>query len=146
MNYTELAQQFLCRSYQFRNRGHQKKVDEVMRGEAFALLYILKNGSCVLPGEISNEMNISSARVAAILNSLEDKGFILREIDKSDRRKVLVQLTQEGRVLAKKHVQMVVNITTSMLKLLGENDAKELVRIMGRLAELMPKIARNKDE
>lgn len=140
MDYIELAKQFLNHSYQFKNRGHQKKIDETMQGETFVLLYILRQGDIVLPSEISNEMNISSARVAAILNNLENKGLITRRIDKSDRRKILVDLTQEGIESAEKHNQMVLNMTARMLELLGEHDAKELVRIMGRLAELAPKI------
>lgn len=140
MDYEELAKQFLHNSFQFRKRGHQKKIDETMQGEAFAILYILRQGDIVLPSEISNEMNISSARVAAMLNSLENKGLITRQIDKSDRRKILVELTQEGKEMAEKHNQMVVNNTARMLELLGEHDAKELVRIMGKLAKLAPKI------
>ncbi len=140
MDYMELAKQFLHNSYQLRKRGHHKKIDETMQGEAFAILYILRQGDIVLPSDISNEMNISSARVAAMLNSLENKGLITRQIDKSDRRKILVELTQEGKELAEKHDQMVVNNTARMLELLGEHDAKEMVRIMGKLAKLAPKI------
>jgi len=140
MDYEELAKQFLHNSFQFRKRGHQKKIDETMQGEAFAILYILRQGDIVLPSEISNEMNISSARVAAMLNSLENKGLVTRQMDKSDRRKILVELTQEGKEMAEKHNQMVVNNTARMLELLGEHDAKELLRIIGKLAKLAPKI------
>ena len=140
MDYNELAKQFLHNSYQLRSRSHQKKIDETMQGETFALLYILTRGGIVLPSEISNEMNISSARVAAILNNLENKGLIKRNIDKRDRRKILVSLTQEGIALAEKHNEMVNNMTARMLELLGEYDAKEFVRIIGRLAQLAPKI------
>lgn len=140
MDYTELAKQFLHNTYQFRTCGHQKKIDGTMQGETFALLYILKQGDIVLPSEISNEMNISSARVAAILNNLENKGYITRQIDKSDRRKILVELTRKGVRRAEKQNQMVISITARMLELLGEHDAKELVRIMGKLVKLAPKI------
>lgn len=140
MDYRELARQFLHDSYQFRKHGMQRKIDETMQGEAFAILYILRQDGIVLPSEISNEMNISSARVAAMLNSLEGKGLISRQIDKSDRRRILVDLTQAGRELAEKHHQYVVNATVRMLEMLGEHDAGELVRIMGRLAGLASRI------
>lgn len=138
MNFTELAEQFLQNSYQLRNRGHQKIIDAKMQGEAFALLYLFHQGDTVVPSEISSEMNISSARVAAILNNLENKGQITRQIDKTDRRKILVTLTEAGANLAQKHSETVTAITARMLELLGENDAKELVRIMGKLAQLAP--------
>lgn len=144
MNYTELAKQFLHYSYQLQSFEHQKEIDKTMQGEAFALLYILKKDDCTFPSEISNEMCISSARVAAILNNLENKGYISRQIDKSDRRKILVQLTQEGVSIAKEQEEMVLNLTTRMLEVLGENDAKELVRITGRLTDLIPKIMKER--
>ncbi len=140
MDYTELAKQFLHGSYQLRSRGHQKKIDNTMQGETFVLLYILRQDDVVMPSEISNVMNISSARVAAILNNLEDKGFITRHIDKKDRRKILVELTQEGIEMAEMHNERVINITARMLELLGEHDAKEMVRIIVKLAELAPQI------
>ncbi|NLK22290.1 MAG: MarR family transcriptional regulator [Epulopiscium sp.] len=98
----------------------------------------------MLPSDISNEMNISSARVAAMLNNLENKGLITREIDKSDRRRILVELTQDGIEFTKDRNKTVVNYTVRILKLLGEHDAKELVRIVGRLSELGPEIVNNK--
>jgi len=140
MDYAELAKQFLHNSYQFRSRGHQKKIDETMHGETFTMSYILRQGGIVLPSEISSEMNISSARVAVILNNLENKGFITRQIDKSDRRKVLVSLTQEGVEFTEEHNKTVINSTARMLEALGEYDAKELVRIMGRLSGWGPKL------
>lgn len=144
MDYEELAKQFLHNSYQYRSRGHQKRFDDSMHGETFAMSYIFRQGGTVLPSDISSEMNISSARVAAMLNNLENKGLITREIDKSDRRRVLVELTQDGIEFAKNHNKTVVNYTIRTLKLLGEHDAKELVRIIGRLSELSPEMINNK--
>lgn len=144
MNYEELAKQFLHNSYQYRSRGHQKRFDDNMHGETFAMSYIYRQGGTVLPSDISSVMNISSARVAAMLNNLENKGLITREIDKSDRRRVLVELTQNGMEFAKNHNKAIMNYTIRTLKLLGEHDAKELVRIIGRLSELSPEIINNK--
>ena len=136
MDYDELAKQFLHNSYQYRSRGHHKRFDVNMHGETFAMSYIFRQGGTVLPSDISSEMNISSARVAVILNSLESKGLITRQIDISDRRRILVELTQDGQEFADVHNKAVVNYTVRILKSLGEHDAKELVRIIGRLAEL----------
>lgn len=141
MDYLELAQQFLYDSYLFRKQSQQKKIDENMQGEPFAALYVLRQGGSVSPSEISTVMNISSARVAAVLNSLEHKELITRKIDSSDRRKILINLTEKGRALAEERYQKAVNSTARLLKMLGEDDAKELVRITKRLAELAPKIS-----
>lgn len=138
MNFEKLAQQFLEASHQFRKNNHQKKVDETLRGETFLILYVMKRGGSVLPSEISDAMNITSARVAAVLNSLEGKNLITRQIDPSDRRKILVNITEEGKEIARNHQELALGVVTRMLEKLGEQDARELVRIMNRLAVQEP--------
>ena len=92
----------------------------------------------MIPSDISKEMGISSARIAAALNSLEEKGFITRRIDTDDRRRILVDLTKCGRTEVEKHKSEVKTTTANMMKYLGEHDAKELVRIMKRLSDVTP--------
>ena len=115
----------------------QKSMIEAMQGEAFVLHYVSRRGGNVLPGEISQEMDVSSARIAAALNSLEKKGLIIREIDRSDRRQILVAITQKGKNAAEDHYRTVLGIAGQMLELLGEDDAKDYVRIMKKLAEVL---------
>lgn len=140
MDYAELAGQFLLYSNKFRKNRNQKAIDETLGGEVFALLYSWKKCGHVLPSEVSNEMRISSARMTVILNGLENKGLITRKIDSEDRRRILVSLTPAGIEMAKAHSQKALSVAIHMLEMLGENDARELVRIMGRLAELAPEI------
>jgi DNA-binding MarR family transcriptional regulator len=109
-----------------------------MHGEIFVLAYINRHEGNVIPSEISNEIGISTARVAATLNSLENKGWITRMIDVNDRRKILVDITSEGKKQVENHFQMMTNTTAKMLEYLGEDDAKEYVRIMRKLGERDP--------
>ncbi len=139
MDYIDLATQFLENLFKLKRHGHQKKFNECMQGEAMAILYILRRKNIVMPSDISNDMKISSARVAAMLNSLESKGYITRQMDKSDRRKILVDLTQEGKELAEKHSKAIAVHTAHMLETLGEHDALELVRIVKKLANINSK-------
>lgn len=136
MDYTELAKQFLNHSYQFWKGRQQMKINETMYGEAFVIRYISKRGGDVLPSEISNKMNITSARVAVALNSLEKKGLIKRTMDPKDRRRILVDLTPAGQELAQSYEKMALDGAIQLLELLGERDALEFVRILGKLAEL----------
>jgi DNA-binding MarR family transcriptional regulator len=123
----------------YRTKTHLH-LNDAMCGEAFGLQYIALNGGSVLPGDISSEMNVSSARVAAALNNLEGKGLITRRTDKNDRRKVIVEITPEGKDIAEKHWNNIVYGATKFLALLGENDAKEFVRIMSRMKDVMPEL------
>ena len=138
MDYDELAVEFLKKMQMLHTAKPQKDIAGAVQGEAFILNYIAQHGSDVLPGEIGHEMDVSSARIATALNSLEKKGLITRQIDTNDRRKILVRITEKGKDLSEKELKNVTAIAAKMLSLLGEHDAKEYVRIMGRLIEIAP--------
>lgn len=135
MDYRALAVELFSSLNAFKKLRPQKHISESMRGEAFALQYIAMRGGPVLPGEISNEMGISSARIAATLNDLERKGYITRRIDNTDRRRILVESTEKGEMLARLHNQKLLDNITEMLSVLSEDDARELVRILSILAD-----------
>ncbi len=44
-------------------------------------------------------VELSSSRLSRILESLENKGFVTRKLDVSDRRSILVNLTKKGKSL-----------------------------------------------
>jgi DNA-binding MarR family transcriptional regulator len=120
----------------FRRFKPQQKINESMHGEAFALHHIAKSGDKIIPSEISEAMGISGARIAATLNSLENKGYITRQIDPSDRRRILVTLTDKGREQENEYRRQLTETIEKMLRQLGEEDAKEYIRITRKMAEL----------
>ncbi len=138
MDYKQLTREFMEVMNQFRKHNTHKPISDAMHGEIFVLHYISHHHRSVIPSEISNELGISTARVAATLNSLEKKGLITRRIDLEDRRRILVEVTPEGKEQVDKHFQMIMDKTANMLRYLGEEDAKELIRILKRLSERGP--------
>ena len=136
MDYEKMAEEFLQKMFLFRKFKPHQQISESVHGEAFALQYITLHEDNVIPSEISEVMSISAARIAATLNSLENKGYITRKIDVNDRRRILIGLTSKGREQSEKYRKMIVEIAEKMLRLLGEHDAKEYIRITGKLAEL----------
>lgn len=135
MDYEALALEFMQKMYILNRERAQKQFNESMQGESFVLQFLAHQEDAVLPSEISNFMGISTARIAVTLNNLERKGMITRRIDTSDRRKILVNLTSEGRTIAQEQQQAILDSITKMITLLGEHDAREYVRITGRMAE-----------
>ncbi len=136
MDYTKLAEDFLREMRAFRRFKPQKSINESMHGEAFVLHHIATSGNPVIPSEISEAMGISGARIAATLNSLENKCYIIRQIDTSDRRRILVTLTEKGREQEHACRRKLTETVEKMLRLLGEDDAKEYVRITRKMASL----------
>ncbi|MCL2149897.1 MAG: MarR family transcriptional regulator [Dehalococcoidia bacterium] len=138
MDYTELADELLQKMRALHRAGLQQIIDSNLQGKPIALQCIAHHEANILPGDIANKLGVSSARVAAALNKLEDDGLITRQIDENDRRKILVSITKKGKDLAEKHQQAVTSAVSEMLQLLGEYDAKEYVRITGKLADIIP--------
>ena len=136
MDFTKLAEEYMEQMQMFRKFKPQQKINESMHGEAFALHFIASNSDPLIPSEISDAMGISGARIAATLNSLENKGCITRSIDPSDRRRILVTLTEIGRDQEDEYRRMMLCTIEKMLRLLGESDAKEYIRITRKMAEL----------
>lgn len=136
MNYKDLAKQLIQTVRLLKTNKPKFVVTDVMQGGTFILQYLLERNEAVLPNEISNEMKISTARIAAALNNLEQKQLINREIDKNDRRQILVTLTPEGKEMAEKQRQEIENHISQMLQSLGEHDAIEFVRILNKIASL----------
>ncbi len=133
MDYSELANEFMRSMQVLRKNRVQRKLSESLQGGQYILYFLYMRGEPVIPGEISNEMSISTARTAAALNNLESKGLISREINKNDRRQIFVTLTREGIKLAEEHIEEFRQRTIGLLKGLGEHDAKELVRILHKI-------------
>jgi len=138
MDFQQLAEDFLEGNYASFKDGPQRRFDESMRGEAFVLLYLSRQPGSVQPGNLSAAMGVSTARIAAALNGLEKRGMVTRRIDTQDRRRILVDLTPEGRQAAQRHRQTILDHTARMFELLGEEDATEFVRIWDRFRELAP--------
>lgn len=136
MDYSKTAAELLEVLQVLYRTKPNKEINEATQGGGFILNYIACQGEEVLPGEICQEMNVSAARVAKVLNNLESKGYITRQIDTSDRRQILVKITEEGRKNAGHNCEIAINVISKRLALLGEHDAKEYVRITKRMAEL----------
>jgi DNA-binding MarR family transcriptional regulator len=136
MDYEKLAGELMQKMFLVGNARPNMDIAESMRGEMIVLHFIERRDCPVKPSEISRAVQRTTARVAATLNSLEKKGLVTREIDENDRRRILVKLTPAGRKMVEEKHRNVVRMVSTMLSMLGEEDAREFVRITGRLADL----------
>lgn len=134
MDYQELARELLESMPKLSKAPMQKNADRFVRGEMPALIFLSHHGAAS-PGEISGELNISTARTAKLLAALASKGFITRAPDGKDKRKICVKLTDAGASHIEAHKAHVLDSVSEVLKNLGEKDAVEYVRITKRIIE-----------
>lgn len=102
-------------------------------------LRLFNKKSTVSIKEMINELEISAGRVTHILTSLEKKNYIIRRIDKKDKRNHLVDLTPSSRKfinqLNKKHIELHQNI----LENIGEDKKDIITQIMEDLISALEK-------
>ena len=135
MDYTNLSKEFLQTIYKYYQMKSQPQFSNAMHGETFVLQYIATHTNATVPSDIKNAMSISSARIATVLNSLEDKGLITRQIDSQDRRRTILRLTEEGEKKADASSQELLGLAKRRMEYLGEEDAKNCIRIMNKFIE-----------
>lgn len=101
-----------------------------LKGENALLLHLLDNGGQSTPGVIAEALSVSAARIAAMLRALELKKLVVRVCDEKDKRRVTVKITESGKQLVESVSETVNNKAQSLLERLGEEDAKEFLRLL----------------
>lgn len=64
-----------------------------------ALAVVEAAGGPLPAGEVSTAMHISTATMTSVLDTLERKGYVQRQPDAADRRRVLVDMTPDARAV-----------------------------------------------
>jgi DNA-binding MarR family transcriptional regulator len=87
----------------------------------------------VSPNHIADRLIISRASVTSLLDSLEKRGFVIRQPHPSDRRMLLVELTNSGRQVADQFRPIVHQHQKEWLNALNENEQEQLIQMLHRL-------------
>jgi MarR family transcriptional regulator, organic hydroperoxide resistance regulator len=136
MDYKALANELFQNMIRTRKKSFYKKVDEVSHGERKILGYLTYGKNKVTSGELSEYLDLSTPRVASALNSLSKKGFIKRKKDEQDKRVVIVNITESGKSFVKEEHEEAMGALEKILEKLGEQDAREFVRITKKIQEI----------
>ena len=133
MLYEMLAVEMLAIRSNFMQIPAHQKVSKLLRGECFVLNYLDAKGGSAHPKELSEKLAVSTARIASLLNHLEEKRLITRTTDAEDSRQIIVQITLEGTQRIKQIRKDVLEHTARMLEKLGPEDAQEYIRIQKKI-------------
>ncbi|MCD8085352.1 MAG: MarR family transcriptional regulator [Clostridiales bacterium] len=136
MELEEMAKELFRYTTAFQ-RGPRRKMNEISQGEMAMLLYLIQTDEATTPTALSNCFHLSTARVTNILNGLECKGYVERTRDEKDRRRVIVRGTEAGRDYAAARYRDAIEDLTHLLTALGEEDAREYLRLMKRISTML---------
>jgi DNA-binding MarR family transcriptional regulator len=112
------------------NSKMNRTVLDSIRGEYGVLRYLYYVQDHVHAGTLTAQLHVVPGRMTDILNSLETKGWIRRDRDEEDRRRVNVCITEEGRKQAVQMREMIHREYRGMYDILGAKDTQELIRLL----------------
>lgn len=136
MDYIKLARELRGAKRLLVKAKKLNKITYIENGENFVLEYLSKNGGSLNPKQISSALSVSSARIAAIVNQLETKGFVERDVDSDDSRQTIIRLMPKGIRQQKENESAYEALIVKFLKALGPEDARDYVRIQKRIADI----------
>lgn len=109
-----------------------KDVNPTQMMVIMSIAYICKDKGYATPSMISEELGLSKSALTAILNSLEEKNLIERQLSKEDRRMIMLKLTDKSVAL---HVEYHGKVNSSILNLanyLGEEDTEKFIQLISK--------------
>lgn len=133
MDYTALANELLSVRANLLQVPANQQLSKMVKGEMFVLNYLATHEKIIHPKELSEKMAVSTARIASLLNHMEDKKLIQRYADKDDNRQVIVILTETGKQEILRIRAEVISYVCAMLESLGPEDAEAYIRIQKKI-------------
>ncbi|ANW66641.1 MarR family transcriptional regulator [Mycobacterium sp. djl-10] len=109
---------------------------EVATIEGWRVLGALRGGDGFTMTEMSTAMGIPPPTLTRIVDKLVDGGFVLRRVDATDRRRVLIYLSARGKAKIRKLAKQEAAMKAALIEEFGEDTAVHLIRTLARASEL----------
>lgn len=109
------------------------QIEECHQGVGFVLAYLQEAEHEVIAGELARELNVSTARIAALLRKMEKNGLIIRHRSDTDARQTVVELTRTGKDYVEKMKETILAKMEMLLEKVGKEDMEEFIRISRKI-------------
>ena len=100
----------------------------------YSVLAILAEGARETQGTIAGVLGVDPSRLVALLDSLEERGLILRQRDPHDRRRHVVSITPAGTRELGKIRTLIRNIQDEYFSTLSDDEQKTFHKLLIQLA------------
>ena len=108
---------------------------ELSSAEGNILLHLLTQGDLVRQDDIVESLDISKPAVSRALDSLAEKGYVVREKDLSDRRASVVLLTDKARQIGPRVEQIYEEVFSIAAEGVSDEELKAFAHLFYRVSE-----------
>lgn len=136
--------------------GTKKKLDEQFQsGDSRAAIYLdtiirtlginyneyrfikllSNNPEGIEPSVIAEKLSLQRQMVTYIINGLEKKGYLSRDLHPTDKRRILLTLTAEGKTILQSCVDLVNRYHEKMSEYIPEDVIRDYIRIRETISE-----------
>jgi DNA-binding MarR family transcriptional regulator len=104
----------------------------VNQAEAHVLAHLDASGGCTV-GEVHRAFGHKRSTLTSILDRLEERDWIVRESDTTDRRTFQIALTRSGRVAARRVVHHLEALERNALRTVSASELQVVLRVLERI-------------
>lgn len=111
---------------------------EYFNGELRTLMYLrIASARKTHPSDLAAQMGVTKQRITTIISSLKDKGLIETRKDEEDKRKMVVTLSENGRLYLQVKEQPFWRTMNYTVDKLGEEETKQLISWCRKIKKLI---------
>lgn len=104
-----------------------------------SIMIIGQHGS-ISPSTLGKYLDMRKGSLTTLIDSLVKKNLVIREIDKDDRRRYLLSLTNEGKKYMEHEKEMFRKVIKELFEKLSDDEIKSFSENMSKIVETMKKI------
>jgi DNA-binding MarR family transcriptional regulator len=102
-------------------------------------LYAFRDQDSCTMTELADNIGAKLPSMTMMIDNLADEGLVERARDEQDRRKVIVRLTERGRLVRQEFLEQRNQIAGELFSKLSREDEQELMRLLGRVCDILEK-------
>ncbi len=142
-NSTDLARELINALNQLRKTNLHDTKSKFSHGEIMILSILKKelaseeDSKGVKASVLSEKCNVTRSSITQTIGNLEEAGFVVRTMDKTDRRSIRVKLTEKGEELYIKHANEMVKLVNELSEYLGNEEVRHLIDSVNKINEFL---------
>ena len=137
MSNREEAQELLSELISCMPKSFYNDLDATKKGAGFILGYLLQSDDEVIAGDFSKMLNVSTARIAALLKKMEHGGLITRRNSSKDARRTVVELTPAGIAFAEEMKEQALMKVERLLNRISKEELKTFIQLSLKIREVI---------